>query len=88
VIRLLWLLIVGSWRFPWEREKPSLPDVRCKEQRHGFEWSTADRFCNARAYGPCTSERCRAHCMNLCKCDERPIVECPREGGTYRSPPS
>jgi hypothetical protein len=81
VIRLLWLLVVGSWRFPWENEFAT-----CVYKSPDYPYPP----CDARASKSCSDGRCRHHCGKHCKCEERPLIEAPREpkshtdGSAYR----
>lgn len=113
MLRLIWLLIVGSWRFPWERGKPppqltplappkSLPEYQWDDVREGcgYECRVDERDivreCNGAPSEWCSAGRCRVHCAATCKCETtRPdvptvpaLIDHPREGGTYRAPPS
>jgi hypothetical protein len=93
MLRLLWLVLVGSWRFPWEKSLPKPPpppkQLHCRETKFGFEWSINNHPCGAVASPLCSDGRCRAHCKHHCKCEDRPLIEQPREspsqGVPYRS---
>jgi hypothetical protein len=95
MIRILWLLIVGSWRFPWEKEPQKLPGIR------KYDWRAAQRnecgyiyqpenagnlyHCNGDPSEWCSDGRCRVHCRESCKCETTrpdapaPLLEAPRD---------
>lgn len=94
MIRILWLIIVGSWRFPWEVPAPRLSrlpeyhwqDIR-EECGHEFKLDEHDiaRKCNGAPSEWCSSGRCRVHCQATCKCETtrpdapEPLLEAPRD---------
>lgn len=81
MIRILWLLIVGSWRFPWEKKTappPALP--RRAQCYHPVEDTDGEPHrCEGWESPLCSDGRCRWHCAELCKCEERPLIEAPHE---------
>jgi hypothetical protein len=89
MIRILWLLIVGSWRFPWEkREERQLPMPKSRLGEYTWEDRTecGHKFrvderhpliseCNGAPSEWCSAGRCRVHCQETCKCETtRPDV--------------
>lgn len=85
MLRLIWLALVGSWKFPWEKEPPA--PVRALSGRRTlqeYDWDgereacghlsridNADypRECNGAPSEWCSAGRCRVHCRDTCKCE-------------------
>lgn len=83
MMRLLWLIVVGSWRFPWEKPPTSpraLPEFReyhWEESglRDECEWAyrvdenDIVRECDGQPSEWCSCGRCRVHCRETCMCE-------------------